>query len=100
MSIQHNQTELTFEAFVEMAKEKKVYGATLFNNETGQRRYYGLDSLEEKLGDEVWDLWLYSELTGHMYRGSPHETSNSCGNCDGARCDGCKLVWVAELCKL
>lgn len=30
--------------------------------------------------------------TGHLYRNSPYETDDSCGNCDGARCDYCKLV--------
>ena len=27
--------------------------------------------------------------TGHMYRNSAHETADSCGNCDGARCHNC-----------
>jgi hypothetical protein len=36
------------------------------------------------------------ELTGHMYRNSPHETCDSCGNCDGARCDSCKKIYVVE----
>jgi len=28
-------------------------------------------------------------LTGHIYNGSAFETSDSCGNCSGAACDGC-----------
>lgn len=31
-------------------------------------------------------------LSGHMYRNSPYETDDSCGNCDGARCDYCKKI--------
>ena len=34
------------------------------------------------------------ELTGHMYKLSPYETSSSCGNCDGANCDHCKKVYM------
>lgn len=36
----------------------------------------------------------YKELSGHMYRGSSYETSNSCGNCDGARCDDCEPMYT------
>lgn len=32
--------------------------------------------------------------SGHMYLNSPFETSDSCGNCDGARCDSCEKVTV------
>ena len=33
------------------------------------------------------------ELSGHMYKGSAYETANSCGNCDGARCENCEKVY-------
>lgn len=39
-------------------------------------------------------LSLETELTGHMYRGSAHETCDSCGNCDGARCDTCTKRYI------
>lgn len=42
---------------------------------------------------------VYTErsYTGHMYRNSPYETSSSCGNCDGARCDNCSLIFTSEV---
>lgn len=33
-------------------------------------------------------------MTGHMHRGSAYESDDSCGNCDGANCDSCKVVFV------
>ena len=36
------------------------------------------------------------EFTGHMHYGSPYETSGSCGNCDGAKCERCKTMYVVE----
>ena len=32
---------------------------------------------------------LLRKMSGHMYRGSAYESSDSCGNCDGARCEHC-----------
>lgn len=34
------------------------------------------------------------EFSHHMYRNSPFETCNSCGNCDGASCDICHKVQI------
>jgi hypothetical protein len=31
-------------------------------------------------------------LSGHCHRNSTFETSNSCGNCDGACCDYCEKI--------
>lgn len=31
-------------------------------------------------------------LSGHIYKNSPFETSNSCSNCDGANCHICKKI--------
>lgn len=41
---------------------------------------------------EIIDDGIYTrtEFTGHMYRNSPYETCDSCGNCDGARCETCR----------
>ncbi len=33
-----------------------------------------------------------SHMSHHMYRNSPFETDDKCGNCDGARCDGCESI--------
>ena len=44
---------------------------------------------------ELWSKkWLEEELTGHLYRNSPIETSSDCGNCDGANCDICERIWI------
>ena len=34
------------------------------------------------------------ELSGHLYRGSAFETSDNCGNCDGANCHRCCNIWT------
>lgn len=41
-------------------------------------------------------------MSGHLYRNSPFETDNSCGNCNGARCETCIAIpdpphWEASL---
>lgn len=36
------------------------------------------------------------ELTNHMRRNSTIETSFSCGNCDGANCEGCKQYIILD----
>ena len=35
-------------------------------------------------------------LTGHLYYNSIYETSDSCGNCDGAKCGNCKTKYLVE----
>lgn len=32
------------------------------------------------------------QYTHHMHYNSPYETDSDCGNCDGARCDGCRKI--------
>lgn len=32
-------------------------------------------------------------LTGHLYYMSPYECYDSCGTCDGGKCDSCKTRW-------
>lgn len=39
------------------------------------------------------DLYLSKCYSGHMYFNSPYETDDSCGNCDGAKCEYCKTRW-------
>lgn len=41
-------------------------------------------------------LSICKELTGHQYYGSPYESCDECGNCDGARCDYCKLKYIVK----
>lgn len=36
-------------------------------------------------------------LSGHLCRGSVMETDNSCGNCDGGRCDSCREVYTVSM---
>lgn len=44
-------------------------------------------------------FWRKTDATfyysGHCYRNSPFETSDSCANCDGARCEYCRKIEVA-----
>lgn len=42
------------------------------------------------------DKIMRKELSGHLYYGNIYETSNNCGNCDGARCHCCKEVYIVE----
>lgn len=35
------------------------------------------------------DLYISKRLTGHIYYRSPYESCDSCGTCDGGRCDIC-----------
>lgn len=52
---------------------------------------------EKYIKNEWWDYrpeeFRYS---GHMYYNSPFETCDSCGNCDGARCDYCREIKIPE----
>ena len=32
-------------------------------------------------------------FTGHMYYRSPYECYDSCGTCDGGRCETCREKW-------
>lgn len=36
------------------------------------------------------------EYTGHTYYGSPYETCDSCGTCDGAKCGTCLTKVIVE----
>ena len=35
-------------------------------------------------------------LTGHLHAGGPTESSSDCGNCDGARCEHCRTMWLFD----
>lgn len=37
---------------------------------------------------------IESRKTGHIYSGSAFETADSCGNCDGGRCNFCREVFT------
>lgn len=39
------------------------------------------------------DLYIHRLLTGHIYFRSPYESCDSCGTCDGGRCDSCHEIW-------
>ena len=47
--------------------------------------------------EKYWELDTDVYYTHHMYRNSPYETCDNCGNCDGARCEGCKKVTEIKL---
>ena len=54
--------------------------------------YVNIIDLVKKEHWEMTDEWHY--MSHHCHRGSPIETDWDCGNCDGARCDGCQKVIV------
>lgn len=40
-----------------------------------------------------WDIgYVRKEYSGHIYYGSAFESADSCGTCDGARCETCREV--------
>ena len=41
---------------------------------------------------------VISKLSGHLRSGSAYESSDSCGNCDGARCEHCveSFAWYGH----
>lgn len=41
-------------------------------------------------------ILLYSELSGHLYKNSPYESCDDCGNCDGGRCEFCKRRYFVK----
>lgn len=40
------------------------------------------------------NAYLTTDLTGHTYYRSPYESCDSCGTCDGARCDNCRKKYT------
>ena len=54
-----------------------------------------IDILDKVLEPEFWTMMMERKrYTGHLYRNSPYESDDSCGNCDGARCDICKEIII------
>lgn len=48
---------------------------------------------DNMIKDEWWDeIKGRFHYSGHSHFNSPFETDNSCGNCDGAKCDICKKI--------
>lgn len=46
--------------------------------------------------DNEETIYAHTQYTGHMHYGSPFETCYECGNCDGARCQRCRIEWIIE----
>lgn len=46
--------------------------------------------------DPEQKIYCHVEFTGHQYFNSPYESCDSCGNCNGARCDYCDVHWILE----
>lgn len=42
------------------------------------------------------DLYISKLLTGHIYYHSPYENCDSCGTCDGGRCDSCHTRYAVS----
>lgn len=54
-----------------------------------------IDILDQVLDPQYWCLMGERvRYTGHLYRNSPYESDDSCGNCDGARCDTCQKIII------
>lgn len=54
-----------------------------------------VEILDKVLDPQYW--YLFGErvrYSGHLYRNSPYESDDSCGNCDGARCETCKKIII------
>ena len=51
---------------------------------------YFNDDLDYYYELKLDNVYLTTELTGHTYYRSPYESCDSCGTCDGARCDTCR----------
>ena len=56
--------------------------------------YYLDDSQYYEIKDD--NIYIYKELSGHMYYGSIHESCDDCGTCNGARCDSCVTRYIVE----
>lgn len=41
-------------------------------------------------------IYIHMEHTGHQYYRSPYESCDSCGTCDGARCDVCRTRYIVS----
>ena len=35
-------------------------------------------------------------FTGHMHYGSPYESYDNCGTCDGANCNSCRTLYEVQ----
>lgn len=54
-----------------------------------------VEVLDNVLDPEFWTMMMERKsYSAHMYRNSPYESDDSCGNCDGARCDSCKEIII------
>ena len=56
--------------------------------------YFNGNSYYYEIEDDYIHMGI--ELTSHMYRNSPYESCDSCGNCDGARCESCKKQYIVK----
>lgn len=41
-------------------------------------------------------IYIYTELTGHIYYKSIYESCDSCGICNGVRCDTCRRKYIVR----
>lgn len=51
------------------------------------------DETIEWMGELWCRKWIDHYRSGHIYRHSTMETADSCGNCDGAKCEDCCEQW-------
>ena len=61
------------------------------------KQFKEIDILEDVLKPEYWEKFgERKHKSHHMYRNSPYESDDSCGNCNGANCHCCKDVIEPE----
>jgi hypothetical protein len=108
MQIHNGQEELTLDSFLALVRERgiqRVGTSQVSYNDAGgfwdeQPHSYWEEEwphIAEVLEDGTWEARWRKQLSGHMYLGAAHETDNSCGNCDGARCDTCVDLYSVVL---
>lgn len=58
-----------------------------------------INIIDKAVDELLWKVKGSSfEYSNHMYRNSPYESANSCGNCNGSGCDTCyKIVTPSHL---
>jgi len=54
-----------------------------------------IDIMDKANDEKFWQPeGSKSYYSQHLYRNSPFESSDSCGNCNGANCDSCVLIAI------
>ena len=95
---------ISYEAFLYRCEAKSVYGVTTHSGEDEDYCGFPDRALEALLASGDWEATMSMRYSGHLHRGSPYETDNSCGNCDGANCadedDVCNPIYSVTVTRM